>query len=274
MSNGGCDNTAGNGGFGVSGGLFNFDDIIEINAAKLIAEDGGTVFRVVDSGIPADYTITLPASPADGDAYGFMFDVASTKLFTIDGNGKTLNGNKPSYPFWSGESIFIRYDDTLGYWVRLSGTDIPMEWEAILLNEVLQNSSVFVTVPFDSEDSDNAGIFNLGLISPRRDNKFEINVTTSVRSDNGTLNRVVANIFNNTTGNAKYTLLDDSPVAPQGAGYAAGNSIAVKLLSSTVYAVKILGITSSGAANSVVLIGIVAPEDRRTFCSGKEQIIW
>lgn len=64
--------------------------------------------------LTAAATITLPASPADGDICAFA--IYGEQDVTIDANGKTINGQSTLVlPAFAGVLI-IHYDDTLGDW--------------------------------------------------------------------------------------------------------------------------------------------------------------
>jgi len=120
-------------------GPVNDDLIIDVdNGGNLIIRDGELVTeggRIVNtarltSGTTLDsthhhvfcdtdggaFTVTLPASPTDGQTYRIINTGSSGNDITLDENGKSLFGSVDTETIYDGEKLIITYETTEGWW--------------------------------------------------------------------------------------------------------------------------------------------------------------
>jgi hypothetical protein len=127
-------------GFNVSGRILGTSalqqpmEIVEITSnTTLTSADAGKVIMLVGSG---DYTVTMPASPSNGDHYLFVKPV-SGNLPTLNGNGNNFRGSvtgisqnviNTNTSTMSTENstntgrLEVIYYSTGGYWAIMSGS--------------------------------------------------------------------------------------------------------------------------------------------------------
>ena len=91
-------------------------------ATVLTATALGTSIVIIDSGTPANYTVTLPTGSATGSIIMLRVSSAATKLYTIAGSDVGLDG-QANRVLWRGESCLLLRES--GQWTKIGGRTIP-----------------------------------------------------------------------------------------------------------------------------------------------------
>lgn len=136
----------------------------------------GTIYNCDVSG--GSFTITLNATPTTDDRIGFLLSTASgTNTVTIDGNGKTINGNHDSKLYVARDYLELQYDGSA--WQTV--VDALRPHSCCLSRDTSQTlvDSTNELIEHDNEDYDIGGIGATGAsagVTTRRAGRYLVSI--------------------------------------------------------------------------------------------------